>query len=97
MILIFAFALLAVIFFHGQGDAMIFALRRVPESRRGRYNAKTLGRFMGTVSLLIAFGLVLIALGQPTEHPEYIGVGTAIAVLSAFSVFFVPIGWFRRR
>lgn len=97
MLFIFLFALLAVLFFHGQGVAMIFALRRVPEHRRDRYDAKRLGRFAGVIALLITFGLVLISLGQPAEHPEYIGIGTAIAVLSAFSAFFVPIGWFRKR
>ncbi len=76
---------------------MIFALRRVTEPNRKRYDANKLGRFMGVITTLIAFGLVLISLGQPTEHPEYIGIGTAIAVLSAFFAFFVPIGWFRKR
>lgn len=96
ILLILFFAVLSVLFFHGQGITLISGLRYLTAKEREAYDTRKLCRFMGIITSLIAFGLVLIALSQPYDKPWLISVGTAIVVLSAFAAVFVPIGWFRR-
>ncbi len=97
IVLILFFSVLAMVFFLGYGENLIAGVRDWTPKERERYDLHKYGCFMGGISGLIAFGLILVAMSISFETPLLLSVGALLSVLSAFVACFVPQGWFRRR